>query len=60
MGELPRKWVLVDNRGRCTLPKYLLRALGIDMDEIENASLLVEAYPDLKKCTCLIVKKGIR
>jgi len=58
MEELPRKWVLVDNRGRCTLPKYLLKALGIDMDTIENASLLVEAYPALEKCTCLLVKKG--
>ena len=58
MGELSRKWVLVDNRGRCTIPKYLLRALGIDTDDIDNASLLVEAYPDLEKTTCLIVKKG--
>jgi len=59
MAELPRKWVLVDSRGRCTLPKYLLKAIGIDMDNIGNASLLVEAYPNLEKPSCLIVKKGI-
>ena len=58
MAEFPRKWILMDSRGRCTIPKHLLRALGIDMDTTENASLLVEAYPNLEKPTCLLVKKG--
>jgi len=58
MQAFPRKWILVDNRGRCTLPKYLLKALGMDMNNTENASLLVEAYPSLEECTCLLVKKG--
>ncbi len=58
MGELPRKWITADNRGRCTLPKYMLKALGALKEDTDNVGLLVEAYPNLEKCTCLIVKKG--
>ncbi len=58
MEELPRKWVTVDNRGRVTLPKYLLEAIGVDMKDAGNAVLLVAAYPSLESAKSLIVKKG--
>ena len=50
--------IVTDYLGRITVPKPLLDALGIDYNEASNAPLLVEAYPDLEKTTCLIVKKG--
>jgi len=58
MSELPRKWVTMDTRGRVTLPRYLLEALGVDMEEAGNAVLLVEAYPSLGETKALMLKKG--
>ena len=59
MEDLPRKWITADSRGRCTLPKYMLEALGALKEDTDNVALLVEAFPDLENCTCLIVKKGM-
>lgn len=50
--------IITDHLGRITIPKPLLDTLGIDYRECSNAPFLVEAYPDLEKCTCLIIKKG--
>jgi len=58
MVELPRRWVTMDDRGRVTLPKYLLEALGVDMDVAGNAVLLVEAVPSLENTKALMLKKG--
>ena len=55
---MPRRWVTVDNRGRVTLPKYLLEAIGVDMKDAGNAVLLVEAYPSLEDAKVLTLKKG--
>ena len=60
MTALPRKWTLVDKRGRITIPPYLWEALGIKREETENAPVVVEAYPNLENCTCLFIKKEIR
>ena len=51
--------VIIDHQGKITIPRPLLDTLGIDYKECSNAAFLVEAYPNLEKCTCLIVKKGI-
>lgn len=55
---LPREWVVLDKRGRMTIPKRLLEALGLDRDKSPNMPLLIEAYPDLENTTCLFIKKG--
>ena len=47
----------MDDRGRITIPEYLRDALGIPK-EPNNFPLIVEAYPNLKNCKTLFVKKG--
>ena len=58
MKQLPRKWVLLDERGRITVPKYLLEALGIEKNNTVNYPLIIEAHPNLEECTVLSIKKG--
>jgi len=60
MEDLPRKWVLMDKRGRLTIPPYLIEALGLDRSTTENVPVIVEAYPTLEKCSCLFIKKAIK
>lgn len=55
---LPREWVLMDKRGRITVPKRFLEALKMNRENSNNIPLLIEAYPNLENTTCLIVKKG--
>ena len=57
MEKLPRKWVLMDKKGRVTIPQYLREAFGLP-DEVENIPLVIEAYPSLKECKTLFIKKG--
>jgi len=57
-GQLPRKWVLMDRKGRITIPAYMRRALGVPEDA-ENYPLLIEAYPSLEECKALFLKRGL-
>ena len=56
MSELPRKWIMMDDRGRITIPDYMRKALGLP-DEGEFP-LVIEASPSLEKCTTIFIKKG--
>lgn len=60
MEELPRKWTLMDKRGRVTIPPYLIEALGLDRSRTGNVPVILEAYPTLEKCDCLFIKKALR
>jgi len=52
---LPRQTVLVDERGRLTIPEYLRDAAGIE----PGSWVQLDAYPDLveMKCKALTIKK---
>lgn len=54
--RLPRKWVLIDKRGRITIPDYMRKALGVQEDA--DSPLLLEAYPSLEECKAIFIKKG--
>lgn len=56
-GNIPRKWVLMDGRGRITIPDYMREALGIPEDT-RNFPLIIEAYPSLTECKTLFIKRG--
>ena len=56
--QLPRKWVLMDRKGRITIPAYMRKALGVPNDA-ENYPLIIEAYPSLEECKALFLKKGL-
>ena len=53
--DLPREPTLIDELGRLTLPKKFRIALGLP--EGQKYPIWIEAYPDLEKPTCLILKK---
>ena len=53
--RLPRKTIWIDERGRTTIPAYLLEAAGID----RKGWIEVEACPSLEDCKVLIIKRGI-
>ena len=55
MNKLPRKRVIMDPRGRLTVPDYIREAFGIPKGE--DAFVLVEAYPSLEDCKTIIIKK---
>jgi len=57
MSELPRKWVIMDERGRCTIPAFLIKAIGVEAQE-GGTPILFEAHPDLENTKFLSVKKG--
>ena len=56
MSNLPRKWVVMDKKGRITIPEYLRIAFGLPEDE--DYPLIIEAYPSLEECKTLFIKKG--
>lgn len=53
--ELPREPVLTDRQGRVTIPKRFRDALGLP--EGQRYPLWIEAYPDLKNCKGLLIRK---
>lgn len=56
--KLPRQWVLMDDRGRLTVPGYMREALGLEVGKGGNAPVLIEVYPSLENCKALMLKKG--
>lgn len=54
-GEFPREPLIIDETGRLTIPKRFRAALGLP--EGQKYPIWVEAYPDLKGCKSLIIKK---
>lgn len=48
----------MDERGRCTIPAFLLEAIGINPQEAGNTPILFEAHPTLEDAKFLSVKKG--
>ena len=56
--DLPREWVIIDDRRRLTLPKKFTDAMGLTKDQLKaKYPLLVEAYPSLEDCKTVILKK---
>jgi bifunctional DNA-binding transcriptional regulator/antitoxin component of YhaV-PrlF toxin-antitoxin module len=55
MSNLPRKWILMDEKGRITIPDYMRKAFGLP--EGENYPLIIEAYPSLNDCKTLFIKR---
>lgn len=52
--RLPRQTVWIDERGRVTIPAYLLKAVGIERSSWAE----LEAVPDLENCKTLRIRKG--
>jgi len=52
---LPREPVIIDEMGRLTIPSRFRDSLGLPRGE--KYPLWVEAYPDLKNCKGLIIRK---
>ena len=53
--NLPRKKVIMDSRGRLTVPEYMRDAAGFPKGE--SSFVTVEAYPGLKDCRTIIIKR---
>lgn len=53
--ELPRKWVLIDPRGRITIPSYMREALGIPSEG--NSPVLLEVVPSLENAKAIVIRK---
>ena len=58
IGKLPRKTILMDDRGRITVPDYMRKAMGMELRRGDSIPVTIEAYPNLEKCTALFIKKG--
>jgi len=58
VSKLRREWVIMDDRGRLTIPAHLRKALlkSRESPEAIGSSVLVEAYPTLEDCKSLILK----
>lgn len=59
--KLPREWVIMDDRGRLTIPAHIRKALTEGGDarvsiKAIGTSVLVEAYPDLENCKSIILR----
>lgn len=52
--KLPRQTVWLDDRGRLTVPAYLLEAAKIE----KPSFVTVEADPNLEGCKILILMRG--
>ena len=52
--RLPRQTIWIDERGRATIPAYLLEAAGIE----RKGWMDIEAHPGLEGCKALLIKKG--
>ena len=50
--NLPRKWVIMDPKGRITIPQYMREKLEMD----DSCPLLVELYPPDKPDKLVITK----
>ena len=55
--KLPRKTVLMDDRGRITVPDYMREAWKIDIPKGGSFPIEVEAYPNLEKIQSVILRK---
>jgi len=55
--KLPRKFVLMDDRGRITVPDYMREAWGVDIPKGGSFPIEVEAYPNLEKVKSIILRK---
>jgi len=56
MKHLKRKWIVMDEKGRVTIPDYMRDAFGLPKGE--DFPLIIEAYPSLEDCKTLFLKKG--
>ena len=55
MSNLPRKPIIMDRKGRITIPQYMREKFGLP--EGEEYPLVIEAYPSLEDCKTLFIKK---
>ena len=55
MEKLPRKRVIMDRKGRLTIPDYMRRAFGLVPGE--DAFLTIEAFPSLEECKTIFIKR---
>lgn len=55
MRKLPRKLVIMDPKGRITIPWYMREKWGLKKHE--EAALMLEVYPHLKNIKSIIIKK---
>ena len=46
---------MMDKKGRITIPEYMREAFGLPLNE--EYPLIIEAYPELKGCKTLFLKK---
>ena len=53
--KLPRKRVIMDRKGRLTIPDYMREAFGLTKGE--DAFLTIEAYPNLEECKTIFIKR---
>ena len=52
--NLPRQTIWLDERGRLTVPAYLLEAAGIE----KPGWIEIEAYRSLEDCKALFIKRA--
>lgn len=50
----PRKVIIMDDRGRLTVPEYMRKELNLGPGQ---CALMIELYP-YKKPKCLVIKKS--
>lgn len=55
--KLPRKTVLMDDRGRITIPDYMREALKIDIPKGGSFPIEVEVVPNLENSKGLTLRK---
>ena len=53
--NLPRKWVIMDSKGRVTIPSRMRKKLGIDGE----GPLLLELYPPDNPKKLIITKESL-
>ena len=53
--EIKRKLIIMDEKGRLTIPEYLRNHFGLPKGK--QYPIWVEAYPDLDNCKTLFLKK---
>lgn len=56
LARLPRQTVLMDKRGRLTIPEYLREAMGLEKGV--DAFVEVSAEPNVDNCKGLTLKKA--
>ena len=58
VNDLPQEIILMDDRGRITIPKRMLKTLGITIPENQkNTAVVIIASPTFNNCKFLAIKK---